>query len=109
MPSGPQVGYAQYSKAFRRAVALADVGHARVHDLRHTYASWLLQSGRVSLAEVGKLLGHVSPLATQRYAHLDELGADKVLAALGPAPAAADGLGPVDELAARRARRACSA
>jgi integrase len=105
MPSGAQVEYAQYAKAFRRAVARADIGHARVHDLRHTYASWLIQSGRVSLAEVGKLLGHVSPLTTQRYAHLGELEADKVLAALGPAPAAAGGTGPVDELAARRARR----
>ncbi|WP_159794522.1 tyrosine-type recombinase/integrase [Puerhibacterium puerhi] len=105
MPSGAQVEYAQYAKAFRRALALADVGHARVHDLRHTYASWLLQSGRVSLAEVGKLLGHVSPLTTQRYAHLDELEADKVLAALGPAPVAAGGTSPIDELAARRARR----
>lgn len=39
------------------------------HTFRHTYASWLIQEG-VSLAEVGRLMGHTTPLTTQRYAHL---------------------------------------
>lgn len=63
------------------AVERAKVGHVRIHDLRHTYASWLLQRG-MPLAEVGKLLGHVSPQTTQRYAHLAETPVDAVLAAL---------------------------
>lgn len=63
------------------AVEHADVGHVRIHDLRHTYASWLLQAG-MTLAEVGQLLGHVSAQTTQRYAHLAETNVDAVLSAL---------------------------
>ena len=79
--SGTIVDQSKFSKVWARAVKAADVGHVRPHDLRHTYASWLLQDG-VPLARVGKLLGHVSPVTTQRYAHLDETPADDVLAAL---------------------------
>ena len=43
--------------------------HARIHDLRHTYASWLLQSG-ADLITLRDLLGHSSVAVTQRYAHL---------------------------------------
>jgi integrase len=40
------------------------------HTLRHTYASWLIMSGRVSLYQLQKLLGHESITTTERYAHL---------------------------------------
>lgn len=39
------------------------------HDLRHTYASWYVQSGG-DLYRLQRLLGHKSPTMTQRYAHL---------------------------------------
>lgn len=42
----------------------------RVHDLRHTFASWLVQRGR-SLYETSKALRHSSLKPTQRYAHLE--------------------------------------
>ena len=38
----------------------------RVHDLRHSFASLLINSGR-SLYEVQKLLGHTQVKTTQRY------------------------------------------
>lgn len=63
------------------ALEEAKLGQARIHDTRHTYASWLLQNG-VPLAEVGKLLGHASPATTQRYAHLANTPKDHIFAAL---------------------------
>jgi integrase len=50
----------------RTSVGLGDV---RMHDLRHSFASLLINSGR-SLYEVQKLLGHTQVQTTQRYAHL---------------------------------------
>jgi integrase len=41
----------------------------RLHDLRHSYASWLVSDG-VSLKRVGKLLGQSQEATTRRYAHL---------------------------------------
>jgi integrase len=40
----------------------------RVHDLRHTYASFLANRGH-SLEQIGALLGHKNPQTTHRYAH----------------------------------------
>ena len=50
----------------RTKAGLADV---RIHDLRHSYASFLVNAGR-SLYEVQRLLGHTQIKTTQRYAHL---------------------------------------
>jgi integrase len=42
----------------------------RVHDLRHTHASFGAGAG-FGLPIIGKLLGHTQAATTQRYAHLD--------------------------------------
>jgi integrase len=47
----------------------AGIAGARVHDLRHTYASVLASSG-FSLPIIGQLLGHTMPATTARYTHL---------------------------------------
>ncbi|MGQ2922590.1 MAG: tyrosine-type recombinase/integrase [Hydrogenophaga sp.] len=54
--------------AIRKRAGLDDV---RIHDLRHSFASNLVNSGR-SIYEVGKLLGHSQVKTTQRYAHLSD-------------------------------------
>jgi integrase len=50
----------------RERALLDDV---RLHDLRHSFASFLVNQG-VSLYVVQGLLGHTQPRTTQRYAHL---------------------------------------
>jgi len=47
----------------------AGLPHLRLHDLRHQYASMLVNDGR-TLYEVSQLLHHSSMAVTQRYAHL---------------------------------------
>jgi len=69
----------------RNAVGLSDV---RMHDLRHSYASFLVNSGR-TLYEVQRLLGHTQIKTTQRYAHLSP---DTLLDATNAANRAVGGL-----------------
>lgn len=53
---------------FRRTCSLPDV---RVHDLRHSFASTAIMDN-VPLATIGKLLGHMLPETTAKYAHLSD-------------------------------------
>ena len=52
----------------RTNAGLADV---RMHDLRHSFASFLVNAGR-SLYELQNILGHAQLITTQRYAHLSQ-------------------------------------
>src|SRR5262245_39756686 len=54
---------------WRRIRRRAGLSGVRLHDLRHSYASFLVNQG-VSLFVVQQLLGHTQPRTTQRYAHL---------------------------------------
>ena len=47
----------------------AGIVGARIHDLRHTYASVLASAG-LSLPVIGALLGHTQMQTTMRYSHL---------------------------------------
>jgi integrase len=65
--TGERLGYIQ--KVWERLRKEAGLPHLRLHDLRHQYASFLVNSGR-TLYEVQKILGHSSHSVTERYAHL---------------------------------------
>jgi integrase len=64
----PYVSFFYSWATARRQAGLADV---RIHDLRHSFASFLVNAGR-SLYEVQKILGHTQIRTTQRYAHLSQ-------------------------------------
>lgn len=56
-------------KAFATACRLAGLEDFHPHDLRHTFASWLAQSG-APLVEICRLMRHSDIRMTMRYAHL---------------------------------------
>jgi len=65
-PSLREVQSAAGALGIKLPIGLQDL---RVHDLRHSYASFLVSSG-LSLPVIGALLGHTQPVTTARYAHL---------------------------------------
>lgn len=65
----PQATKWTVSKAVKAAYRQVGLGHARLHDLRHSAASAMINAG-VDLYTVGGVLGHKSAASTQRYAHL---------------------------------------
>lgn len=56
---------------FLRALELAEIKDFRWHDMRHTAASYLYNSG-ASFELIGKILGHRTTHMTLRYSHLFE-------------------------------------
>lgn len=66
-PDGTRLEALDYR--FRKARSKAGIENFRIHDLQHTFASWLVSEG-VDLIKVRDLLGHTSITMTERYAHL---------------------------------------
>lgn len=70
-----------FQAAFKKAVERADIGDVRIHDLRHTFASVLVQQG-TPLYHVMQLLGHSDIKTTQKYAHLSRNSLQDVIQSL---------------------------
>lgn len=84
-----------------RSLKLAGIeDRVRPHDLRHTYASWLIQDG-VPLADIAPVMGHSDIEMSRRYAHLsDEDSHAKVRNAISRASARRPASGPSEIAAA---------
>jgi DNA-binding XRE family transcriptional regulator len=67
---------ANLKKAWDALCKFAELEGWRIHDLRHAFASVMVNSG-ASLPIIGKILGHTQTGTTQRYAHLQENPAKK--------------------------------
>lgn len=59
------------TQSIRKAITRAGLKDCRVHTLRHTHASRLIQNG-MSVYEVKEILGHSDIQTTMRYAHLEQ-------------------------------------
>lgn len=58
-----------FNKQWKKALSGAEINNFRFHDLRHSCASLLAQSG-ASLLEIAEVLGHKQIQVTKRYSHL---------------------------------------
>jgi integrase len=64
--------YGNWRNAFDKAVKRAGVEDFRFHDLRHTFASYMVMYGKVDIRTLQVLMGHKSITMTMRYAHLSQ-------------------------------------
>ena len=65
-----------------KAVAGSAAGGLRFHDLRHSYASWLITEG-VPVPDVQRVMGHEHPTTTLAiYTHVQKGSGDRILGAL---------------------------
>jgi integrase len=67
---GKQGHLVEPKTAWRRICQRAGVSGCRIHDLRHSLASILIQRG-YGIALVARILNHSQLSTTERYAHLD--------------------------------------
>jgi integrase len=63
------VDYSWLRRVFAKICRAAQIRGLRIHDLRHSYASTLVNAD-VPLPVIGKLLGHSKTATTERYSHL---------------------------------------
>jgi integrase len=84
---GGQVSRTNFRRVFKAACTTAGITGVRVHDLRHTHASWLANGG-ADLVTVRDRLGHSDIKITSRYLHVVAGTRDVALDALSATLAA---------------------
>lgn len=69
------------SMAFHRVCEILSISDIRLHDLRHTFATWLRQNG-VELDVIASQLGHRDLRMTKRYARIAAVQVKQAVAGL---------------------------
>ncbi len=62
--------YGSVKHSYASAVKKAGLQDFHFHDLRHTFASLAMMSGKIDITTLSKILGHKSLKMTMKYAHL---------------------------------------
>ena len=78
---GPMTTETLY-RCWRVVRAAAELPGLRLHDLRHSYASFALRQGETVLT-IGRLLGHRDPATTLRYTHITDPSVRSAAQAVG--------------------------
>ena len=70
-PTHSAAGHLMWPReAWKMVLERSKLADLRIHDLRHTMASWQVTTG-TALPIVSEMLGHSSASSTSRYAHVD--------------------------------------
>jgi integrase len=78
---GSGASYPQIGDLWRKACLEAKVENLHIHDLRHTFATRLLELGHRE-TDINKVLGHSSLKMTKRYVHSSETSRRKAVESL---------------------------
>lgn len=87
----PEKPRADLHRPWKLVAVRAGLANVRIHDLRHTFASFGAASG-LGLPMIGKLLGHRQVSTTHRYAHLDNDPLRRATGTIGSQIASAMGM-----------------
>ena len=89
------------NRAWDKVRILAGIPDVRLHDLRHSFATFAVENG-ASLFQVGRTLGHSKSVSTERYAHPTDAGARAVASGVAarfvPTPAPSKDMGDEQQL-----------
>ncbi len=65
-----EMSYDVQNRYFNQAKSKCGLKDFHMHDLRHTFASWIAQERHSDIFRLSLMLGHSSVTQTQKYAHL---------------------------------------
>jgi integrase len=81
-PTAKVFPFASFRKSWASALERAGLGRIRVHDLRHTAASIMLNELGVDVLTVKEILGHADLNTTMRYLHKDASNMERAVEAM---------------------------